>query len=93
MIPIRKLAFILGLLLVAPRADATVLEFDLSAVSVNDTYGSTVGYTAMVSFTLNSSAFSSGQVFNNSNGSIDYVVNASGLTSFSANLTTPLAGC
>jgi hypothetical protein len=94
MIPIRKLAFILGLLVIAPRAEAAVLEFDLSAVSVasgpSGVQAGPFGYTATVSFTLDSSAFTSGQVFNNSNGSADYVVNASVLTSFSAHLTTPL---
>jgi hypothetical protein len=91
MIQIRKLAIVLGLLLIAPRAEASVLEFDFSGTSVDDNYGSTTGYTATASFTLNSSAFTNpyySQV--DSIGITEVAILSSALTSFSASLTTPL---
>jgi hypothetical protein len=99
MIRIRKLAFILGLLLFAPRAEATVLEFDFSGVSVNPLTGfgtpNPLGYTATASFTLDSSDFTPGSPFIYTQGVSKTGITVtdiytSALTSFSAGLATPL---
>jgi hypothetical protein len=94
MIPIRKLAFILGLLLIAPRAEAEVLQFNYSGKSVNDQQGSTTGYTATASLSIDSSAFiyTTYSIGIGANGTLgtEIVALAAALTSFSASLTTPL---
>jgi hypothetical protein len=99
MIKIRSLAIILGLLAIAPRAEAAVLDFDFSGVSVIPLTGfgtpNPLGYTATVSFTLDSSDFTNGSPFIFAQGMSPTGITVtniytSALTSFSASLTTPL---
>jgi hypothetical protein len=83
------------LLLFAPRAEATVLEFDFSGVSVNPLTGNLgpnpLGYTATASFTLDSSAFNNPYITSvGPTGIREDIILTSALTSFSATLTTPL---
>jgi hypothetical protein len=98
MIPIRTSAIILGLLF-ATHAKAAMVEFDLSAVSIAPLTGigtpNPLGFTATASFTLDSSAFALGSPYYRSsitlsNGTIETVILASALLSFSADLTTPV---
>ena len=99
MIKIRSLAIILGLLTLSARAEAAVLEFDFLGVSVNPLTGygtpNPLGYTATVSFTLDSSDFSNGSPFIFAQGTTPTGITGSNiytsaLTSFSASLSTPL---
>jgi len=91
MMPARTFAVIFGLLVIAPRANASTVEFDLSAVSVAGSAANPLGYTATVSFTLDSSAFADPyQTYLNPDGTQEIAILSSSLTSFSADLTTPV---
>ena len=89
--PIRTLAIILGLLVVAPRAQAETLTFNFSGSSVADKYGSVSGYTSTSSLSLDSSAFDNPLISHvNAQGIDEIELKSSVLTAFTATLTTPL---